>query len=245
MSQPVRSARKSPKHVEKKRGVNGAPSKLAVEGMMGISMQRLSHLKASAMIAAAMLVVFAPAAAEASKDRVLYAFSGGSDGSHPLAGLIADAQGNFYGTTENGGGENDCDGGYGCGTVFKLASDGTETVLHTFTGGADGSNPHSTLVMDMAGNLYGTTFLGGVGNGVVFKISPAGEETVLYSFLGGDDGAIANAGLIIDTAGHLYGTTVYGGAARQGTVFELTARGSSKACTPFRAGRMEFNRLRA
>ncbi|HEX3943884.1 MAG TPA: choice-of-anchor tandem repeat GloVer-containing protein [Rhizomicrobium sp.] len=189
-------------------------------------------------IAAAMLIAFA-SAAEAKNDHVLYSFAGGNgDGARPLAGLFTDAQGNFYGTTANGGSENECDqvGGYGCGTVFKLAPDGTETVLYVFSGGADGSAPHSRPVMDAAGNLYGTTFLGGTGTGVIFKISPAGKESVLYTFQGGNDGGVLNAGVIFDDAGNLYGTTVYGGAAGQGTVFELTARGKFKTLYSFAGG---------
>lgn len=108
---------------------------------------------------------------------VLYLFSGSSkgDGSEPIAGLVADSNGNLYGTTFQGGTGN-CDG-FGCGTVFKLAPNGqgqwTETILYSFQGGRDGSNPGGALVMDSTGNLYGTTYLGGAeGKGVVFEITP-------------------------------------------------------------------------
>jgi uncharacterized repeat protein (TIGR03803 family) len=87
-----------------------------------------------------------------------------------MASLLADKAGNFYGTTLQGG-NTGCTGGMGCGTVFKLAPDGTETVLHTFTGGTDGGYPYAALVKDKKGNLYGTTELGGTyGDGTVFRI---------------------------------------------------------------------------
>jgi uncharacterized repeat protein (TIGR03803 family) len=106
------------------------------------------------------------------KEKVLYRFAGGSDGANPYAGLVADAQGNLYGTTFFGGGSG-CDFGVGCGTIFKLTPDGIETVLYRFTGGTDGSFPFAPLVFDGQGNLYGTTSEGGVGNGgTVFELTP-------------------------------------------------------------------------
>jgi uncharacterized repeat protein (TIGR03803 family) len=109
------------------------------------------------------------------KKTVLYSFLGGADGVYPAAGVIADAAGNLYGTTQYGGGLN-CFGD-GCGTVFKLEKTGKETVLYSFTGGADGASPVAGLVRDSAGNLYGTAYFGGDplcsgGCGVVFKIAP-------------------------------------------------------------------------
>jgi uncharacterized repeat protein (TIGR03803 family) len=110
----------------------------------------------------------------------------------------------------------------GCGVVFKLDTTGTETVLHTFTAGADGAEPDAGLIRDSAGNFYGTTYLGGInGNGVVFKLDTTGTETVLYSFTGGADGGSPAAGLIRDSAGNLYGTTYEGGTSDAGVVFKL------------------------
>jgi len=105
----------------------------------------------------------------------LYAFAGGNDGGAPWAGLLEDADGHLYGTTQFGG--TDCDGlGRGCGTVFKLAPGGRETILHRF-GGDDGANPQSGLVQDATGTLYGATYGGGLdcynvgeGCGTVFKV---------------------------------------------------------------------------
>jgi uncharacterized repeat protein (TIGR03803 family) len=148
------------------------------------------------------------------------------DGASLYAGLILDAAGNVYGTTNQGG----CPGpgSQAYGTVFKVDASGPffmgiETTLHTFTtSGGDGTSPYAGLVMDTAGNLYGTTYQGGAyGFGTVFKVDAAGTETVLHSFAG-LDGANPYAGLILDTAGTLYGTTYNGGAFGWGTVFKLT-----------------------
>jgi uncharacterized repeat protein (TIGR03803 family) len=160
---------------------------------------------------------------------VLHNFTGGTDGANPGAALIRDAAGNFYGTTLYGGGGTLCrSNNMGCGTVFKLDAAGTETVLYSFTGGADGANPFTTLVRDRAGDLYGTTSIGGTGTfcnsgkgcGTVFKVSMNGQEKVLYSFTGGTDGGYPSAGLVW-VAGTAYGTTGGGGERGSGTVFAL------------------------
>jgi uncharacterized repeat protein (TIGR03803 family) len=170
----------------------------------------------------------------AGHETTLYNFTGtNGDGYAPAAGLVMDSAGNLYGTTEYGGftSSNSCY--QGCGTVFKLDPSGKETVLYSFTDtNGDGANPVAGLIMDSAGNLYGTTELGGSAlylGGTVFKLDPSGKETVLYSFTGANgDGAIPVAGLIMDSAGNLYGTTEYGGSGSCsgfssgcGTVFKL------------------------
>src|SRR5205085_2474021 len=137
----------------------------------------------------------------------------------PVGGLVRDKAGNLYGTSLMGG-------AFGGGTVFKLDTTGTETVLHSFIGGADGAEPDAGLVRDTAGKLYGTSLFGGVfGSGTVFKLDTTGTETVLYSFTGGADGSFPGS-LIRDKAGNLYGTTRLGGASTNcilgcGTVFKL------------------------
>lgn len=167
-------------------------------------------------------------------EKVLYAFTD-KDGSLPEGGLIADSAGNFYGTTSYGG-AGSCTGALGhlrgCGVVFELTPGGsgrwTERVLYSFAGGADGSNPSAGLILDSAGNLYGTTSAGGPdGFGTVFELSPGGSgqwaETILHTFTGGsDDGAYPRAGLVFDGANNLYGTTFNGGPENSGTVFELS-----------------------
>ncbi len=169
-------------------------------------------------------------------ETVLYEFKGGADGFGPQAGLIRDSAGNLYGTTTYGGISSAC-AGDGCGVVFKLDTTGVETVLHSFTGGADGANPEAGLIRDSAGNLYGTTSLGGIGCahggcGVVFKLDTTGVETVLHNFRGAD-GDSPYAGLIRDSAGNLYGTTNAGGALSGcggygcGVVFKLDKTGET------------------
>jgi uncharacterized repeat protein (TIGR03803 family) len=153
------------------------------------------------------------------KETILHSFSGSpSDGATPLAGLTADSAGNLYGTTYVGG-TGTCPT-FGCGTVYKITPAGVETVLYSFTGGADGSIPYNVvLLIDSAGNLYGTTTNGGnlnctatgQGCGVVFKIDPTGHETVLYAFTGGKDAEYPFAGLARDSNGNLYGTATAGG----------------------------------
>jgi uncharacterized repeat protein (TIGR03803 family) len=144
-------------------------------------------------------------------ETVLHNFTG-PDGANPVASLMMDAKGDLYGTTRFGGITKGCTGtGFaGCGVVFKL-SKGKQTVLHRFTGGADGAFPWAGLVADAYRALYGTTNGGGsLGGGVVFKLTGT-KETVLHSFTGGKDGNYLTSGLLMDAAGNLYGTDAFGG----------------------------------
>jgi len=150
--------------------------------------------------------------------RLLYTFTGGADGGVPTSALLQDWAGNFYGVA-NGGGDG------GAGVVFRLDSRGRYKVLYSFTGGSDGGGPFGDLVMDEAGNLYGTTDGGGsTGSGVVFKLDKKGNETVLYDFSGGDDGAVP-FGIARDADGTIFGAAMYGGASGAGTIFKLDANG--------------------
>jgi uncharacterized repeat protein (TIGR03803 family) len=166
---------------------------------------------------------------------VLYTFQGQTDGGNPEVGLVMDSAGNVYGTTYQGGQLSGClQVTTGCGVVFKLDPTGKESVLYTFTGASDGANPHGSLILDSAGNLYGTTLYGGNSNsGTVFKVDPTGHETVLYSFTGGADGGNPQAGLVMDQSGNLYGTTELGGTYLKGTVFEISAAGSETVLHTF------------
>ncbi len=163
----------------------------------------------------------------------LYSFAGGSDGGAPEGGLVFDPAGNLYGVTSQGGGTG-CT--HGCGTVYELTRNGkgkwVKSVLYSFSGGSDGGNPSSPLVMDQAGNLYGTTQVGGDPScdfgscGTVFQLSPTESgpwtETVIHAFAGGSDGAMPFlGGVTFDASGNLYGTTSSGGKFGVGTVFEL------------------------
>jgi uncharacterized repeat protein (TIGR03803 family) len=165
-------------------------------------------------------------------ETVVYSFAAGSDGDEPAGTLITDGSGNLYGTTIYEG-----DATCRCGIVFKVTTGGKETVLYRFKGGSgDGAYPFGAVVMDGAGNLYGTTSTGGDHNsGTLFRLAPDGTETVLHSFGGTDDGSDAFAGPIIDGRGNLYGTTVYGGRFNLGTVWEYTARGKEKVLYSFGA----------
>jgi uncharacterized repeat protein (TIGR03803 family) len=155
-------------------------------------------------------------------ETVLHCFTG-SDGSGPKYGLLLmDKARNLYGTTAYGGGFG-CSG-FGCGTVWKLSATGKETVLHSFTGGSDGSSLfEQSLAMDNKNNLYGTAEEGGAhGDGIVFKVNiKSRKETVLYSFTGGSDGSIPASGILCDGLGRLFGTTELGGNDGFGTVFVL------------------------
>jgi hypothetical protein len=187
-------------------------------------------------------------------EKVLYSFQGLPDGATPAGGVVFDKAGNLYGTTIDGG-SSSCRSIQQCGTVYQLApptKEGdpwTETVLYVFKGNAsnDGASPFGGLVIDSAGNLYGTTGYGGTGDcvllgtkmgcGTVFKLSPPAQkggnwtETVLYSFPTAKQGYVPWGNLAFDSAGNLYGATEFGGGFGTcdqniylycGAVFELS-----------------------
>jgi uncharacterized repeat protein (TIGR03803 family) len=179
-----------------------------------------------------------------SSETVLHSFLGGSDGATPESSLIADGEGNLYGTTALGGGGSKCgNGNGGCGTVFKLAPSGTETIVHAFAGGSDGSYPYGGLLADQGGDLFGTTAGGGGGSSIVFELAPDGAETILHTFQGGGDGFSPQGNLVADQNGNLYGTTYYGGntggacgSLGCGTVFEVAVRGTETVLYAFQGG---------
>jgi uncharacterized repeat protein (TIGR03803 family) len=182
------------------------------------------------------------------KEKVLYSFTGGSDGCFPYQGVIRDSVGNLYGVTLEGG-DGFCNSGVG--VVFKVDGSGKQTVLHTFSGGSDGANPDSVLILDSQGNLYGTTqnggssACGGTGCGTVFRVSLGGDETVLYVFCslsGCADGDRPLFGpLAMDLKGNLYGTTIFGGTfpcngGGCGTIFKLDPSGKETVLHSFTGG---------
>lgn len=137
--------------------------------------------------------------------RVLFRFNGGN-GCAPFAPLIFDSAGNAYGTTS--GGSNDC------GTVFELTPSEVVKVLYSFGPyrSADGCGPQAGVVLDAAGNLYGTTTVGGsYDQGTVFELQSTGTESILYNFTGRSDGGYPISGLTLDSHGNLYGSTFSGG----------------------------------
>jgi len=141
----------------------------------------------------------------------LHAFTGGSDGRYPRAGVIQAADGSFYGTTPEGGAA-------GGGTLFKF--DGATSSLTTLYSGGFFSGG---VIQGPDGNLYGTTLSGA---GTVFMFDLAGTFTTLHTFTGGSEGRDPRAGLTLGTDGYFYGTTTFGGPSDFGTVFRLDAAGT-------------------
>ncbi len=168
-------------------------------------------------------------------ETVLHSFTGGADGAYPGGAIAVDSAGNVYGTTKNGGGESNA------GIAYKVSATGVETILHTFTGGADGGIPTGGVVLDSARNVYGTTSSGGSGSlngvqdGVVFMLDPAGNETVLYNFTGLSDGGTPDGWLLRDSAGNLYGTTFYGGLGA-GVIYKVDITGKESVLYAFEGG---------
>jgi uncharacterized repeat protein (TIGR03803 family) len=160
-------------------------------------------------------------------ETVLHRFQG-PDGSTPITGLVFDAKGNLYGTTQVGGANGE-------GTVFQLTptTDGRwkHTILYDFPQFRNGGGPVSTLAFDKSGNLYGTA-AGGTGPcsggcGVVYKLAPGSDGkwtySVLHRFTDKGDGAEPNGAVVFDKTGtHLYGTAIFGGTYNQGVVYEIT-----------------------
>ena len=188
-------------------------------------MPRNKFLAVLALMLMLSLVLVGGAFAQA-QFKVLYTFAGGSDGYAEDVGLTMDGAGNLYGLEINGS--------IVAGAVFKLTPDSlgnwSKSVLYTFSGGADGDLPYSTLVFDSAGNLYGTTNYGGdltclppAGCGVVYKLAPnldgSWSQSVLYTF---PSLAFPAGSLVLDPTGSLYGVTAVGGDGNFGAVFKLT-----------------------
>jgi uncharacterized repeat protein (TIGR03803 family) len=208
-----------------------------------LSLGYLNGIARLSILALLSLVCFTRAAWGQQEAR--YSFTAAADGDAPTGGVVRDSAGNLYGATPIGGAATTqpCiqPNSEGCGVIYRLTPTGSggwkESVIHTFTSAPDGSTPMGNLVMDGAGNLYGTTEYGGsgcpgfYGCGTVFELSPSGSgtwtETILYDFAAGTDGNYPEAGVISDSAGNLYGTTAFGGNSGCntlgcGTVFELT-----------------------
>jgi len=203
--------------------------------------QRTATVELALVFLLALTLTFAQSAT-AQTFKVLYNFSGGTDGGQPMGTLAMDKTGSLYGTTAYGG-----LGSPGNGTVFKLRrfnSSWLFSPIWTFAGGNDGILPYSGVSFGPDGSLYGTTYLGGgtgctgLGCGTVFNLKPAStacrnalcswNESVLYRFTGvGNDGLYAASNVVFDTAGNVYGTTyVGGGGCGTGTAYELTPSGS-------------------
>jgi uncharacterized repeat protein (TIGR03803 family) len=168
------------------------------------------------------LVVLSTVASRAQTFTTLVNFDG-TDGQGPMyVMLLQGFDGNFYGTTAGGGTNVNCPGG--CGTIFKMASSGEVTTLHSFNG-TDGWAPEAGVIQTASGDFYGTTYSGDAQElGNIFKTTPAGATTSLFNFSGAD-GQYPEAALIQGTDGNFYGTTYGGGSHLSGTVFKITPQG--------------------
>jgi len=244
-----------------------APARVFARRKLLLGTQLLTVLLAAGMpgaYGATAAPVVQASAGSSIAESVIYSFKGVSpsggpaDGVQPQAPLIQASDGNFYGTTQGGGGLNS-------GTVFRLTPSGTETVLHTFANFADGGDPQGALLQASDGNLYGTTLntiyeitlagdykvlyaagsygsliQGSDGNlygtgaaGTVFKMTLAGEYTVLHTFSSPGDGTSPRAGLVQGPDGNFYGTTQQGGSSYYGTVFKITPAGEETVLHSF------------
>jgi len=190
---------------------------------------------AGRLVAATVFILgFSVVTDAASQYKILHRFTGGANGNEYVnlgpfleyfsSGIVIDAAGNLYGTTPAGG-------AYGFGLIYELKPnpDGTwkKKVLYSFRGAVDGASPMGSLMLDSAGNLFGTTYAGGkYGKGTVFEIMPkpsgGWSGRLLYSFSGGQDGASPMVGVIFDQTGNLYGAADGGGDYGGGTIFKLT-----------------------
>lgn len=156
---------------------------------------------------------------------------------NPASGVTMDKQGNLYGVTGSNGLTDK-------GEVFKLTppaqpgGEWTPTMLHAFDGQPDGEYPSGNLLLDSAGNLYGTTAGGGSrSGGTVYEITAAGVERILYNFkIGTDDARSPAGGLVRDSQGNFYGLTTLGGTANQGAVYKLTPSGKETVLYNFQGG---------
>jgi uncharacterized repeat protein (TIGR03803 family) len=203
----------------------GGSKGAAVEPRGGVVLDAIGNMYGTTVAGGASRMGTVFKVTPSGKGSILYSFEGGTDGGSPLGGLALDPKpGNLYGTTKYGG-------AFGNGTVFKVTRSGKETVLYSFTGGTDGTNPESGVILDAKGNVYGTTDLG---TDLVFKVTPSGKETVLYAF---KDAEFPEGRLVFDAKDNLYGTTAAGGAFGPGAVFKVTPSGKETVLYSFKGGK--------
>ena len=177
---------------------------------------------ASCIVASSLAFMALASIASAATEKVLYSFTGGSDGQFPNSGLVFDKSGNLFGTTESGSTGS---------VVFELSPNSTggwtETVIHTFSQNTEGYSPNGPLAFDTDGNLYGTTSNGGLYSaGVVYELSPVSgggwTYTVIHNFGANNRDGAAPTGMTVDSAGNLYGTTYGGGVNGGGIAYQLS-----------------------
>jgi uncharacterized repeat protein (TIGR03803 family) len=173
-------------------------------------------------------------------ETILHSFGAtSSDGTYPYGPVVLDKKGNIYGSTNLGGEYADACGfgAEGCGTVFRIGSDGKESILHSFNANTDGYFPYG-IAIDEQGNLYGTTSEGGsASEGIVYELTNKGVYSILCNFgVGASDGVHPDSALTVDAKGNVYGVTLLGGAFYDGVVFKLTPGSSWTETTLYNFG---------
>lgn len=183
----------------------------------------------ASVLAALMFVAATAIPVRAQTESLIYQFQATPDGANPKAGVVLKGK-TLYGTTWEGGAYGSGDTGFG--TVFKVTTAGKETVLYSFAGVGkdDAAQPMGSVVIDKAGNLYGTSFNGGVkyNAGTVWMVTKKGQASIVHTFLGSNDDGMYPYYVtpVLDKAGNLYGTTAYGGHYGNGVVFKLAPGGA-------------------
>jgi uncharacterized repeat protein (TIGR03803 family) len=187
------------------------------------------NIVVSALLSTVAFAVFPSAAQARPIYKVIHQFTGAAaDGAYSYSDVAVDDAGNLYGTTHNGGVHD-------VGAIYKIATDGTETLLHSFALGSNGYNPYGGVTIDApTGDLYGTTEFGGASDaGVIWKLAANGTFTVLHSFDDSNDGRQPRWHMVRDKMGNFYGVALFGGASGDGTVFELKTNGRFKLLHTF------------
>lgn len=187
--------------------------------------QRIAFRSAILVSTIAFATIATCAQAQTYNFRVVHHFSGApDDGGNPVGTVQFDAAGNLYGTAD--------DGTYGAGVIFKIARNGTETIIHSFDGASGGAGPQGVTIDPATGDLYGATGYGGdlsacsgMGCGVLYKLAADGTFIVLHDFDGDAGSWYPNSRLLLDQQGNLYGTTSNGGENDAGTIFKYGADG--------------------
>jgi uncharacterized repeat protein (TIGR03803 family) len=159
----------------------------------------------------------------------LHSFRNATNGANPMAALVQGKDGDFYGTTSQGGSNT-------YGALFKMTSGGAFASLYSFTNGNDGANPVAPLVQGTNGNFYGTSASSQSGFGTVFEVTTNGTITPLYAFTGENDGANPAAGLVQAAGGVFFGTTSEGGSNNAGAIFSITSEGAFTPVMSFMGG---------
>ena len=185
--------------------------------------------RAALLVSLSSLFLLFPISALGQHFSVAYHFNSFASGYFPLGGVILDADGNMYGTLERGGKwfPGTCGYDIGCGTVFKVTSTGTGTILYKFIGVPSGMHPFGAVARDSVGHIFGTTAEGGTyKRGTAFRLTPKGRFTKLHDFAGPPSDGTSPESVIADEAGNMYGVTMSGGTSNNGIVYQIDSNGT-------------------